>query len=231
MLGGHMRSLESPADPIFFMHHCQVDRIWAMWQDCHDHDVRTPTAIDLPRYGDRRGGSFQTGLHAELLYRHPTVGNDIPSIISTWDLTQTTPKSYHSSIGMKIPVVYAPDEMMKVMKKIQKLQICNYDTHVTFLIDIGQAHVLQPKHTNHQGLKNAILLLNKRLESTDTNTMTSNLLEATSHQCKEENAKAYGERMPKKPTLAVNFQKRWLNQGEEFDAISFCKFNQPSMLF
>ena len=24
MLGGHMRSLESPADPIFFMHHCQV---------------------------------------------------------------------------------------------------------------------------------------------------------------------------------------------------------------
>ena len=32
MLGGHMRSLESPADPIFFMHHCQVDRLWAMWQ-------------------------------------------------------------------------------------------------------------------------------------------------------------------------------------------------------
>ena len=47
--------------------------------------------------------------------------------------------------------------------------------------------------------------------------MTSDLLEAASHQCKEENEKAYGEQMPKKHTLAVNFQKRWLNQKQEFD--------------
>ena len=27
--------LTSPTDPIFFLHHCQVDRIWAVWQQSH----------------------------------------------------------------------------------------------------------------------------------------------------------------------------------------------------
>jgi tyrosinase len=29
---GHMRSGMSPLDPIFWLHHCNVDRIWAEWQ-------------------------------------------------------------------------------------------------------------------------------------------------------------------------------------------------------
>lgn len=35
---GHMRSVAAaPSDPIFFMHHCNVDRLWAMWQkDGHE---------------------------------------------------------------------------------------------------------------------------------------------------------------------------------------------------
>ena len=43
---------------------------------------------------------------------------------------------------MKVPVVYAPDEMMKIMKQTQKQQICNYDTHYTFLLDVGLGHIL-----------------------------------------------------------------------------------------
>jgi hypothetical protein len=31
-VGGHMSGGASPNDPIFFMHHCNVDRLWAMWQ-------------------------------------------------------------------------------------------------------------------------------------------------------------------------------------------------------
>ena len=45
---------------------------------------------------------------------------------------------------MKVPVVYAPDEMMKIMKQTQKQQICNYDTHDTFLLDVGLGHILGP---------------------------------------------------------------------------------------
>jgi hypothetical protein len=31
-LGGHMRSMRSPMDPIFFSHHAFVDKNWAAWQ-------------------------------------------------------------------------------------------------------------------------------------------------------------------------------------------------------
>ncbi|HEV2087152.1 MAG TPA: tyrosinase family protein [Cryptosporangiaceae bacterium] len=31
-VGGHMRTMMSPDDPVFFLHHCNVDRLWAQWQ-------------------------------------------------------------------------------------------------------------------------------------------------------------------------------------------------------
>jgi tyrosinase len=34
-VGGSMEPMTSPNDPIFFLHHCNVDRIWAMWQARH----------------------------------------------------------------------------------------------------------------------------------------------------------------------------------------------------
>jgi len=37
-ISGHMGAFGSPNDPIFFSHHCNVDRIWSLWQDCHDYD-------------------------------------------------------------------------------------------------------------------------------------------------------------------------------------------------
>lgn len=33
--GGTMASGESPADPLFYLHHCNVDRLWAIWQLNH----------------------------------------------------------------------------------------------------------------------------------------------------------------------------------------------------
>jgi len=37
-IGGHMAWPVSPNDPLFFLHSSQMDRIWSLWQDCHDHD-------------------------------------------------------------------------------------------------------------------------------------------------------------------------------------------------
>ncbi len=34
-IGGDMMQTFSPNDPIFFLHHCNVDRIWAFWQISH----------------------------------------------------------------------------------------------------------------------------------------------------------------------------------------------------
>ena len=72
-VGGHMASSVSPNDPIFFLHHCFVDKLWAEWQsDGHggvDHfpdrdppgerippghkldDLMWPWVADEPGYG------------------------------------------------------------------------------------------------------------------------------------------------------------------------------------
>lgn len=34
-VGGSMLPGTSPNDPVFFLHHCNVDRVWALWQACH----------------------------------------------------------------------------------------------------------------------------------------------------------------------------------------------------
>jgi len=44
-LGGPMLEMLSPSDPLFFVHHANVDRIWSLWQDYYDHDQ-----LDISRY-------------------------------------------------------------------------------------------------------------------------------------------------------------------------------------
>ena len=68
-VGGHMRDpLTSPNDLIFFMHHCNIDRLWAEWQhDGHEGEAHYPgpgsgedeghklTDAMWPWVGERRG--------------------------------------------------------------------------------------------------------------------------------------------------------------------------------
>ena len=55
-IGGLMgRPATSPNDPMFFLHHCMIDHIWALWQEKHDQavDVNLPPtrAADPQRRG------------------------------------------------------------------------------------------------------------------------------------------------------------------------------------
>jgi len=34
-VGGVMADVASPGDPVFYLHHCWIDRLWAMWQHAH----------------------------------------------------------------------------------------------------------------------------------------------------------------------------------------------------
>ncbi|KAG7365370.1 tyrosinase central domain containing protein [Nitzschia inconspicua] len=38
IVGGHMETHWSCADPLFWIHHSNIDRIWTMWQDYWEHD-------------------------------------------------------------------------------------------------------------------------------------------------------------------------------------------------
>ena len=50
LLGGHIRSFSSPADPLFWSHHAFIDKIWSAWQNCHDHDEVRIDDVERTQY-------------------------------------------------------------------------------------------------------------------------------------------------------------------------------------
>jgi cysteine-rich repeat protein len=60
LLGGHIRSFSSPADPLFFSHHAFIDKVWSMWQNCHDHDEVESNSIGTDQYRGAKGGDGPT---------------------------------------------------------------------------------------------------------------------------------------------------------------------------
>jgi tyrosinase len=61
-VGGTMSSASSPKDPIFFLHHANIDRLWAEWQTTH--------------------GTAQPGNLPEALQPTPLFGNKVSSVQS-----------------------------------------------------------------------------------------------------------------------------------------------------
>ncbi len=43
-VGGSMLPMTSPNDPVFFLHHCNVDRLWARWQLCSANPSYLPVS-------------------------------------------------------------------------------------------------------------------------------------------------------------------------------------------
>jgi hypothetical protein len=242
MLGGHMRSLESPADPIFFMHHCMVDRIWAIWQDCHDHDAAGKdgsTRAEYQEYGTQRG-YFETGIDAKLLYNHPYHRGKNSEIIPTWDDKHFTPRDYHSSTDMKDhvdyqdrSVVYAEDEMQKIMRELDR-KVCNFDTHQNALLEVGQGKIMERVHVGTKDgalIEKACAEIRADIEEAEKNeggTFSTGLSRAITKQCERENAKAFGEGKP--APLHIRFIKRWFSPGGDATAFQDIQRDAPELL-
>lgn len=41
-VGGSMMAMSSPNDPVFWLHHCNIDRLWAVWQRAHPGEAYVP---------------------------------------------------------------------------------------------------------------------------------------------------------------------------------------------
>jgi tyrosinase len=41
-VGGHMGTREAPNDPVFWLHHCNIDRLWWQWQNVRGIDTYQP---------------------------------------------------------------------------------------------------------------------------------------------------------------------------------------------
>jgi len=46
-LGFQMQTMCSPDDPFFMLHHSNIDRLFALWQDCWDYELVDPNAITI----------------------------------------------------------------------------------------------------------------------------------------------------------------------------------------
>jgi tyrosinase len=62
--GGSMLPMTSPNDPVFFLHHCNVDRIWSLWQQKHRNQsyrgVEYPPSRN-PARPQQPAGTIHTG--------------------------------------------------------------------------------------------------------------------------------------------------------------------------
>lgn len=54
-VGGSMLPMSSPNDPIFFLNHCNVDRVWASWQALHPDVDQFPPKNGEAQAGHNRG--------------------------------------------------------------------------------------------------------------------------------------------------------------------------------
>jgi uncharacterized protein YegL len=80
--GGSMSFMASPNDPIFFLHHCNIDRLWAVWQQKHG----LPANAYLPTSGGDSGHNLP----------------DVMALFSppTWPVTATVASvTDHHAIG------------------------------------------------------------------------------------------------------------------------------------
>ena len=63
-VGGDMSLSSSPNDPVFFLHHCNVDRIWAAWQERNPMsgylpDMSAPDMLQFHRIDDALYSIFE----------------------------------------------------------------------------------------------------------------------------------------------------------------------------
>ena len=86
---GHMGYGLSPLDPVFWLHHCNVDRIWAEWQAAGNYTPPTPDEYD-EQFVDEAGNSVRVSAddshdHMGLGYTYDTLTSLFTGVRGTDD--------------------------------------------------------------------------------------------------------------------------------------------------
>ncbi|WP_069815455.1 tyrosinase family protein [Streptomyces sp. TP-A0874] len=80
-VGGALQPPSSPNDPVFFLHHCNLDRLWAQWQRQHPGTPYVPTS-GAPK------------------------GNNLPDVLPPWDQRTIADVLDHTALGYQYDTEY-----------------------------------------------------------------------------------------------------------------------------
>lgn len=93
--GGHMGDGMSPLDPIFWLHHCNVDRLWAQWQD---------SGNKTPDFNGNYSGNFVDAKGQPVMTATSAGAQKIASFGYTYDtLTKPPVAATASALGLALP--------------------------------------------------------------------------------------------------------------------------------
>jgi len=109
IIGGHMETNWSPADPVFWIHHSNIDRLWTLWQDYWDHDECHTDDYYAPWHYE---GDL---LDEELPFRNRAVDWDFRMRYEDGSRDHPTPRDVMSNDGPVISVTYMNDHLASLI--------------------------------------------------------------------------------------------------------------------
>lgn len=110
-IGQNMATYFSPDDPLFMLHHCNIDRIWALYQDYYNHDLIPKDALTWNQYSGGRG----IGLDDPLPYLNGTGAFGGFFLLPSG--RAPTPRDMHHSCGGLVNVTYTNDYLGLLLSK------------------------------------------------------------------------------------------------------------------
>eukprot|EP01060_Flectonema_neradi_P040883 TRINITY_DN947_c0_g1_i2.p1 TRINITY_DN947_c0_g1~~TRINITY_DN947_c0_g1_i2.p1 ORF type:complete len:528 (+),score=124.59 TRINITY_DN947_c0_g1_i2:60-1586(+) len=85
--GGQMGTYESPEDPLFMIHHCNVDRVWALWQDYYGYDEIPKTDLGSLHYSASGPSDLMSSLsYSSVLPMQTSEGTLMSYFTSAWTI-------------------------------------------------------------------------------------------------------------------------------------------------
>jgi hypothetical protein len=116
--GFSMTQMFSPDDPLFFLHHCNVDRLYAVWRDCQGYETVKSTALTSSHYYNWKGAGYSAtseipyfwdGYETQVL---PKTGGKWPTPTNLWS-------SGEDALGYDaMNYVYGTDQLVRGFGKI-----------------------------------------------------------------------------------------------------------------
>ncbi|GKY93557.1 hypothetical protein MPSEU_000323100 [Mayamaea pseudoterrestris] len=117
-IGYNMATMASPDDPLFMLHHANVDRIWALYQDFYNQDLINKQSLSDAQYATGR----EIDVDTPLPYFD---GGNYPEFFNTPDGRLPTPRDVHHNYGNIIQVTFANDKLGQILMSMDSRYATN----------------------------------------------------------------------------------------------------------